>query len=70
MIIKDIEILKKMFMKCTEFKPSLTPEQYKVYVKHLEFIYHRLIKVHKENKDVDYMIKFKKILGTLNNRKR
>ena len=30
--------------------------------KHLEFIYNRLISVHKENRDYDYMLKLKEII--------
>ena len=32
---------------------------------HLEFIYNRLINVHNENPDYDYMIKFKEILKNI-----
>lgn len=35
---KNVKILQEIFMKCTEFKPLLTPEQYKVYTKHLEYV--------------------------------
>ena len=30
--------------------------------RHLRFIYNRMLNIHKENKDVDYMIKFAEIL--------
>jgi len=31
-------------------------------IKHLEFIYSRMINVHKENENYDYMLKMKEIL--------
>ena len=34
---KQIKILQELLMRCTEFKPLLTPKQYKVYTKHLKF---------------------------------
>lgn len=30
---------------------------------HLRFIYQRMVNIHKENKNVDYMLKFKKIIS-------
>ena len=33
--------------------------------KHLKWVYNRLIEVHKENPNSDYMIKFKKIIENL-----
>ena len=33
--------------------------------KHLKWIYERLIEVHKENPNYDYMLKFKKIINNL-----
>ena len=31
-------------------------------IDHLEWMYHRMISVHKENKNTDYMIKFRNII--------
>lgn len=41
---KEIKFMKEMLMKCTEFDPLLTPNQYKVYVKHLEEAFREGIK--------------------------
>jgi uncharacterized protein YciI len=34
-------------------------------VKHLQWLYDRMVNVHGENKDYDYMIKFKEIIEQL-----
>ena len=34
-------------------------------VKHLQWLYDRMVNVHGENKDYDYMIKFKEIMEYL-----
>lgn len=34
-------------------------------INHLEWIYHRLINVHKENPNVDYMLKFDDIIASI-----
>lgn len=34
--MSEEEMLQHMFMKCTGFKPLLTPEQYTVYVEHIK----------------------------------
>ena len=36
-------------------------------VKHLQWLYDRMANVHGENKDYDYMIKFKEIIEQLKN---
>ena len=35
---KEVMIKQKLLMKCIEFNPILTPQQYKVYVKHIELV--------------------------------
>jgi len=40
---------------------KLSPQE----IDHLEWMYHRLISVHKENKNVDYMRKFYEIIQSL-----
>jgi len=35
---KEIKIKQELFFKSDEFKPLLTKEQYKIYVKHIEFV--------------------------------
>jgi hypothetical protein len=37
-------------------------------IKHLEWMYNRMIEIHGENKNYDYMIKLKKIIETFKNR--
>jgi len=34
-------------------------------IKHLQWVYDRMVNVHGENKDYDYMIKFKEIIEQL-----
>lgn len=36
-------------------------------IDHLEWMYHRMIGVHKENKNYDYMVKFLEIIDKLKN---
>lgn len=44
------------------FKEYTNPKEDK---KHLEWIYNRLIEIHNENPNYDYMIEFKKIINNL-----
>lgn len=41
------------------------PENEEKQKQHLEWIYQRLIHVHKENPNYDYMLKFKEIINNL-----
>jgi len=48
-----------------EMKLCETEQELDEFKKHFEFIYERVLNIHGENKNYDYMIKAKKLLGDM-----
>jgi hypothetical protein len=56
------------FKSCPDYKKNKNMENQNINekdVKHLQWLYDRMVNVHGENKDYDYMIKFKEIIEQL-----